>query len=168
MRLTSRVLVATAAAGAAVLAYATGATGNSGTAGTPNVVAVADEAPGFAVEDFKYPQADKILAERGFLLKRGDGHIVLAQCDSEPGLLEVFARSKDKVCFRLTGNQGYLSLELPSVYGVKGNDYNTEVTMTVETEKKSFDVAKNSWTPVGESADPNGRDHMLVEINATK
>ncbi|MGW2564038.1 hypothetical protein ACWCXB_33430 [Streptomyces sp. NPDC001514] len=165
MRLISRLLVAGAVAGAAALAWTTGATG---AADVPNAVAVADEAPGYAVEDFNYPQADKILAERGFLLKRGDGHIVLATCDSEPGLLEVWARSKDKVCFRFTGNSGYLSLELPSVYGIKGNEYTTEVNMTVADEEKSFDVAKNTWTPVGESADPDGREHMLVEIIATK
>ncbi|MCZ7456217.1 hypothetical protein [Streptomyces sp. WMMC940] len=166
MRLISRLLAAGAVAAAAVLAHATGVTG--GGTDAPAVAPVADAAPGYAVEDFNYPQADKILAEQGFLLKRGDGHIVLATCGSEPDLLEVWARSKEKVCFRFTGNKGYLSLELPSVYGIKGNDYNTDVTMTVENEEKSFKVDKNSWTPVGESADPEGREHMLVEIIASK
>lgn len=129
---------------------------------------VADEGPGYAVEDFDYPQADKILAEQGITLKRGDGHIVLADCASETGLLEVWARAKDKVCFRVTGDSGWLTLEIPSVYGVKGNDYTTQVDMTVGTEEKSFDVAKNSWTPVGESADEQGREHMLVEIRTSK
>ncbi|MGW2559767.1 hypothetical protein ACWCXB_11070 [Streptomyces sp. NPDC001514] len=129
---------------------------------------VADEAPGFAVEDFNYPQADKILAEKGITLKRGDGHIVLADCASQTGLLEVWARSKDKICFRVTGDSGWLTLEIPSVYGIKGNDYATEVDMTVGTEEKSFDVAQNTWTPVGESADPEGREHMLVEIRTSK
>ena len=117
---------------------------------------------------FNTPEADKILAEQGILLKRGDGHIVLAQCGSEPGLLEVWPRDKAKVCFRVTGNEGYLSLEIPSVYGIKGNEYTTEVTMTVGNEEKSFDVVKNGWTQVGETVDPNGRDHMLVEIIATR
>ncbi|MEU2183483.1 hypothetical protein [Streptomyces thermolilacinus] len=159
MRFTSRLLVAGAVAGAAALAVTTaGATGAA-----PSVTPVADEAPGYAVEDFNYPQADKILAEQGITLKRGDGHIVLATC-GDPALLEVWARSKEKVCFRVTGNQGYLSLEIPAVYGVRGNDYNTDVTMTVDNTEKSFEVPKNTWTPVGESADPEGRDHMLLEI----
>ncbi|WP_308439628.1 hypothetical protein [Streptomyces spinoverrucosus] len=128
---------------------------------------MADEAPGYAVEDFAYPQADKIQQERGIILKRGDGHIVLAEC-GPAGLLEVWARSQDKICFRVTGNQGYLSLEIPSVYAIKGNDYQTEVNMTVDSEEKTFEVDENAWTPVGESADPEGREHMLVEIVTSK
>ncbi|MEV6673675.1 hypothetical protein [Streptomyces sp. NPDC051162] len=31
-----------------------------------------------------------------------------------------------------------------------------------------LDINKNTWTPVGESADPQGRDHTLVEIRASK
>ncbi|CAL9291193.1 MULTISPECIES: hypothetical protein [unclassified Streptomyces] len=161
MKFISRLLVAGAVAGAAALAVTTAGATGAGTA--PSVAPVADEAPGYAVEDFNYPQADKILAEQGIKLKRGDGHIVLATC-GDPSLLEVWARSKDKICFRVTGNQGYLSLEIPAVYGIKGNDYNTDVTMSVDNTEKSFEVAKNSWTPVGESADPQGRDHMLLEI----
>jgi hypothetical protein len=169
MRLISRVLAAgVAAVGIAVLACTVGVTGTAGAADGPAVSAAADEAPAYAVEDFAYPQADTILEERGFLLKRGDGHIVLADCGSGTGLLEVWARSKDKVCFRVTGNEGYLSLELPSVYGIKGNDYQTEVNMTVGDEEVSFDVDENTWTPVGESADPDGREHMLVEIITSK
>ncbi|WP_228974868.1 hypothetical protein [Streptomyces sp. DH12] len=164
MKFISRLLVAGAVAGTAVLAITT--TGGA-TAGAPSVVPVADEAPGYAVEDFNYPQADKILAEQGIKLKRGDGHITLATC-GDPALLEVWARSKEKVCFRVTGTKGYLSLELPAVYGIKGNDYNTDVTMTVDNEEKNFDVNKNTWTPVGESADPQGRDHMLLEIITSK
>jgi hypothetical protein len=130
--------------------------------------AVAGETPGYTVEDFDYPQADKILAEQGITLKRGDGHIVLADCASQTGLLEVWARSKDKICFRVTGDSGYLTLEIPSVYGVKGNDYTTQVDMTVGTEEKSFDVAENAWTAVGESADEQGREFMLVEIRSAQ
>ncbi|MFE1200423.1 hypothetical protein ACFW5V_01875 [Streptomyces sp. NPDC058762] len=134
-----------------------------------SVEAVADAAPGYAVEDYNYPQADKILAEKNIVLKRGDGHIVLADCASETGLLEVWARSRDKICFKVTGNSGWLTLEIPSVYGVKGSaDQTAQVDMTVGSEEKSFDVAKNSFAAVGESADEQGRDYMLVEIRTAK
>ncbi|GEC08986.1 hypothetical protein SSP24_66410 [Streptomyces spinoverrucosus] len=154
-----------AAAGAMVLALTAG---GSGGADGPAVRAVADEAPGYAVEDFNYPGADRILAEQGITLKRGDGHILLADCVSDTGQLEVWARSREKVCFNVTGNSGWLTLEIPSVYAVRGNDYQTEVAMTVDDERKTFEVGQNTWTPVGESADPDGREHMLVEIRATK
>ncbi|MBG0855632.1 hypothetical protein I2W78_28250 [Streptomyces spinoverrucosus] len=148
-----------------VLAFTTD---GSGGADGPAVRAVADEAPGYTVEDFNYPGADRILAEQGITLKRGDGHILLADCVSGTGQLEVWARSSDKVCFDVTGNSGWLTLEIPAVYAVRGNDYQTQVEMTVDAEQKTFEVDQNTWTPVGESADPDGREHMLVEITATK
>ncbi|MFF4830629.1 hypothetical protein [Streptomyces sp. NPDC001315] len=163
-RLVARALGALVAGG---LAWAALASGIQGETGGP-AVAVADEAPGYAVEDFDYPQADKILAEQGIVLKRGDGHIVLADCASQTGLLEIYARSSDKVCFRVTGTSGYLTLEIPSVYAIKGNDYAAQVDMTVADEEQSYDIAKNTWTAVGESADEQGREFMLVEIRTSK
>ncbi|NUP31947.1 MAG: hypothetical protein HOU01_09540 [Streptomycetaceae bacterium] len=131
--------------------------------------AAADAAPGYAVENFDYPGADRILAEKNIVLKRGDGHITYVDCASGTGFIEVLARQQSsKVCFKVAGNSGWLSLEIPSVFSVKGNDYATRVDMTVGTEAKSFDITKNAWTPVGESADPQGREHMLVEIRSSK
>ncbi|MFF8280131.1 hypothetical protein ACF05T_29270 [Streptomyces lateritius] len=166
------VATATAAGAMAWLAIAGGA--SAGTAGgtardTAAMQAVAEEGPGFAVEDFGYPNADKILAERNIILKRGDGHIVLADCGSATDLLEVWSRKKeDRICFKVTGTRGYLALEIPSVFSIKGNNYSAQVDMTVGTEEKTFDISKNTWTPVGESADSQGRDFMLMEIRTTK
>lgn len=120
-----------------------------------------------AVEDFSYPAADQILKDRNIVLKRGDGNITLAECDSQPGLLQIWARGKDdRVCFRTTGPKGYLALELPSVYAAKGGSVTTELNTTVEKTEKSFDVPENTWTSVGESTDPTGRPYMLLEIIA--
>ncbi|WP_435810333.1 hypothetical protein [Streptomyces mirabilis] len=162
-------VAATAAAALSWLALAGGSPLTGGTDGMAQATSVADEAPGYAVEDFNYPNADKVLTEKNIKLKRGDGHITLADCATGTGQLEVYARSRtDKICFQVTGNSGWLTLEIPAVYGMKGNDYSTQVDMTTGTEEKSFDIAKNSWTGVGESADPDGRDFMLMEIRATK
>jgi hypothetical protein len=164
-------LRALGAAGVGALAWITVTTGIPGGASqqTSPTALVADGAPGYAVEDFDYPLADKILAEKKILLKRGDGHITLADCASGTGLLEIMARDKaDKICFKVVGNSGWLTLEIPAVYAIKGNDYTTAVDMTVGTEEKSFDITKNSWTAVGEAADAEGRDHMLVEIRSSK
>lgn len=57
---------------------------------------------------------------------------------------------------------------MPSVYTMRGNDYTTQVDMTVDDEEKSFDLEKNTWTAVGQSADEQGREHMLVEIRSVK
>ncbi|MFB7604906.1 hypothetical protein [Streptomyces gardneri] len=129
---------------------------------------VAEEGPGYAIEDFAYPNADKILTDRGITLKRGDGHIELADCASATDLLEVWSRANDKICFRVTGTTGYLTLEIPAVFAVRGNSFATQVDMTTGTEEKTFDVSRNAWTPVGESADDQGRDFMLMEIRTSR
>ncbi|MFJ7272001.1 hypothetical protein ACIQV3_36095 [Streptomyces sp. NPDC099050] len=130
--------------------------------------AIADEGPGYAVEDFGYPDADKILTEQGITLKRGDGHILLADCASGTDLLQVMSRERGEVvCFRVTGTSGYLALEIPAVHAVKGNNYETQIDMTAGADSKTFDIAKNKWTGVGESADAEGRDFMLMEIRTT-
>ncbi|WP_028815345.1 hypothetical protein [Streptomyces flavidovirens] len=165
-----RTLTTAAAAGALAWAALTGGSADAPAEGdgATSIEAIANEAPGYAIEDFNYPHADKIFAEQGIKLKRGDGHIVLADCASGTGLLEISARGKPKICFRVTGDSGWLTLEIPAVNGIKGNDYTTQVDMTVGDEEKTYDINKNSWTPVGETADPQGRDHVLVEIRTTK
>ncbi|MCX4734244.1 hypothetical protein [Streptomyces sp. NBC_01363] len=167
-RLARRALGAAAVGALAWIAATTGIPGVVSQQTGPTAL-VAGDAPGSAVEDFSYPLADKILAERNIVLKRGDGHITLADCAGGTGLLEILARDRtDKICFKVVGDSGWLALELPAVYAIKGNDYTTAVDMTVGTEEKSFDIAKNTWTSVGETADPEGRDHMLVEIRSSK
>ena len=166
-RLIGTTVASALAAGAVWLAGTAATSATSGTSADTST-AVADEAPGYAVEDFNYPGADKILADQGITLKRGDGHITLATCATGTGQLEVWARSSDKICFDVTGNSGYLTLEIPSVYGIKGNDYATEATMTVDTETTTYDITQNAWTAVGESADPEGREFMLVELKTSK
>ncbi|MFB7272578.1 hypothetical protein [Streptomyces sp. NPDC056244] len=154
-----------------VLAWAAVAAGAAGGShpGAGTTVSVADDAPAYAVEDFNYPEADEILAEQGLVLKRGDGHITLADCAGGTGLIQIMARKEAEIiCFRVVGNSGWLTMEIPAVFTVKGNDYDTEIDMTVGTEKKSFDILKNTWTAVGESAEEQGRDHMLVEIRTAK
>ncbi|MGQ4423810.1 hypothetical protein ACN6LL_006003 [Streptomyces violaceoruber] len=143
--------------------------GSSPDAAARTAVPAADEAPGYAVEDFNYPQADQIFAEKGIRLKRGDGHIVLADCKSGTNQLEVWSyESVEAICFNVSGKSGWLTLEIPSVFGIRGNDFNTQVDMTTEGEEKSFDVEKNLWTAVGQTTDEEGRDFALLEIRTSK
>ncbi|SCD89304.1 hypothetical protein GA0115251_12782 [Streptomyces sp. TverLS-915] len=166
-RVMVRILGTAAASALAAFAVITGV--HAVPAELTGTVSAADDTPGYAVEDFAYPQADKILAEKGLVLKRGDGHITLADCASGTGQLELLARNKgDKLCFDVVGNEGFLTMEIPAVYSVRGNDYSTTVDMTVGDEEKSFPITENTWTPVGESADPENRDFLLVEIRTSK
>ncbi|MGC9500867.1 hypothetical protein [Streptomyces sp. WG7] len=159
-----RILGAAATAGA--LTWAVLAQGGADAAAGPSTEAVADTAPGYAIEDYNYPGADKILAERNIVLKRGDGHIVLADCASGDNLLQFLARDQEDVCFRVTADEGWLTLELPAVHGVKTDDSaNTHLEMTAEGDQVEYDIPADTWEGVGESVD--GRDHVLVEIRVT-
>ncbi|MER8073416.1 hypothetical protein ABTZ59_34745 [Streptomyces sp. NPDC094034] len=164
-----RTLAVATAAGALAWAALSGALTGVAPSQTDATSTVADGAPGYAVEDFNYPNADKILAEQNIVLKRGDGHITLVDCASGTGFIEVLGRRHaSKVCFKVVGNSGWLTLEIPAVYSMRGNDYTTQVDMTVGAEERSFDLEKNTWTAVGESDDEQSRQHMLVEIRSAK
>jgi hypothetical protein len=132
----------------------------------------ADELPSHAVEDFNYPGADRILAERGIELKRGDGHIVLVDCSGE-NLLRVSARGQDNqaVCFRVTGNSGWLTLELPAAFLVWTNSYgNTHLKLEADSgDTQSYDVGPNDLQSIGESdPDSGGQEFALLEIRVTR
>jgi hypothetical protein len=131
-----------------------------------------DELPPHAVEDFNYPGADRILAERGIELKRGDGHIVLADCAGQ-NLLRISARGQanQAACFRVTGNEGWLTLELPGAFLVRTNNYgNTHLELAADSgDTQSFDLGPNGIQSVGE-ADPEsgGQEFTLLEIRMTR
>lgn len=169
-RRTAGVCVAVAACITALVAATNAIPQDSAPNPSHATVTVADDQPGYAVEDYLYPNADKIKEETGIVLKRGDGHITLATCDSATGLLEVWSRTKDRVCFRTVGTSGYLSLEIPSVFAVKGSAAHTaDVTLTAaENASQEVEVPKDTWTPVGEATDPQTREFALVEIRTSK
>ncbi|MGW2254570.1 RICIN domain-containing protein [Kitasatospora sp. NPDC001660] len=133
----------------------------------PAVTASAAEAVAPAVvEDYSYPGAAQVLADHNITLKAGDGHVVLADCASGPGLVQLFSRSANpsEVCFRITGPTGYLALEIPSVYNIKGDDHSVKATLNTAGKVTTLDVPKNAWTPVGESV---GDSTTLLELTAT-
>ncbi|WP_326661382.1 hypothetical protein [Streptomyces sp. NBC_00385] len=159
-----RILGAATAAGA--LAWAVLAQGGAGAASQSSTETVAEAAPGYAVEDYNYPNADKIQAEQNIVLKRGDGHVVLADCAAGGNLLQFLARDHADVCFKVTADEGFLTLELPAVHGVKTDDsVNTHLEMTAEGDQVEYDIPADTWKGVGESVD--GREHVLVEIRVT-
>ncbi|CAM5319753.1 hypothetical protein [Streptomyces abikoensis] len=166
----ARRIFATGAAAAACAAALFAATASAQDSAPRLPVTVADSRPGYVTEDFNYPGAEKIKQEKGITLKRGDGHIVLADCSSATGLMEVWSRKNEKICFRTTGTSGYLTLEIPSVFAVKGSaEHSADVSLTApEATQQEIKVAKGNWTSVGESTDPQTRAFTLVEIRTSK
>ncbi|MFD0401180.1 trypsin-like serine protease [Kitasatospora sp. NPDC127121] len=131
----------------------------------PIPATAADAAPPSTVEGFAYPDAAKVYTDRNITLKSGDGHIVLADCASGPGLVHVLSRAANpsEVCFRITGPTGYLAVEIPKVYDIRGDDHSVKATLNTAGNVTSFDVPKNVWTPVGESV---GEATTLLELTS--
>jgi hypothetical protein len=118
-------------------------------------------------ENYDYPAAEKILQERGIRLRKGDGHILLVDCNGGTGLAEVWSR-KGRFCFRITETVGTLTLDLPEVYLIKGGSQHTiEATVTVDGTVKTVPVPTNTWTSVGEGADPKSGPATLLEFRAS-
>lgn len=124
----------------------------------------ADEPPPL-VEDYAYPGADQIFAERGITLLKGDGHILLADCAaSATGQIALrSSQHADPICFKVTGATGWLSMSIPEVYSVKGDGHSAEATLTTDegaTTSKT-PITKNAWTPINA-----GDGATLLELKA--
>ncbi|GAA3972216.1 hypothetical protein GCM10022384_23760 [Streptomyces marokkonensis] len=140
----------------------------TGAQATPRAADQAADVAGipYAVEDFNYPGADRILEERGITLKRGDGHITLVPCTDTWNIKIESRLDNGGYCFRATTGSGYLSLELPDAYGVWTEDRPVEATLTAEGRETVVKVPSNEYQPVGESGD-TGLRSVLVELRVT-
>ncbi|MEU1823800.1 hypothetical protein ABZ502_15410 [Streptomyces abikoensis] len=126
------------------------------------------ETPPYAVEDLAYPNADAIFKEKGITLRQGDGHIMLADCAVSTDIQVMTTQSKDfKYCFKVTGKSGFVTLEIPSVYGVQTEDHPVKATVkAADGPAQSVDVPKGQLKGVGEGV-PGGQPTVLVELRVT-
>jgi hypothetical protein len=46
--------------------------------------------------------------------------------------------------------------------------HQTDVKLTADGSEQNISVAPNEWKGVGEAADPERRDHVLVEISISE
>ncbi|WP_232788894.1 hypothetical protein [Streptomyces odonnellii] len=167
MILRARKFLLTAAVGAVValfgipLAFAVDATGEQ-----------ADDIPPTAVEFFGYPGAERILATKGIKLVKGDGHILLAECDQAPGQIKVLTVGDDSVgrddtyCFEATARTGYLTLELPRVFALETGEHPISADLTANGATTTVEVPEDGFEPVGEGT-VGGARSVLVEIRVT-
>jgi hypothetical protein len=131
------------------------------------MVGVSQAAPGEGldslVEDFAYPDRDKLLAEKGLKLISGDGNITLADCASgDSGLVRINSRDSGNMCFAVSGPVGYLALEIQRTYLAKADTradvmatVRTENTRTNETKVEEVGLEPDTWKSLGEGLDPD-------------
>jgi hypothetical protein len=172
MRSLTRIIGIVTVGVAAVLtgASATGAA-TTGAVSPPAAAPAAVDVQPSIVEDYSYPGADQILKDRGLNLISGDGHLMLVACGST-GLIEVRASNPSDpssdpghYCFTVTGPTGYLKLNLPNAYQVKGDNHAVQATITVKGATTTVPINKNSWTGIGLGS--GGQDPAtLLELKA--
>jgi hypothetical protein len=141
-----------------VIAAPAGAT--SGTA--------ADDTPPPIVETYDYPGAAQIFAERNITLLKGDGHVLLVDCASGGDLIVVqsYKIKGGDACFRVTGTPGYVTMQIPETYFIKGDTHTAKATLTAKSTTETVNIVQGQWTPVGESL-PNHDPAALLEIRVT-
>lgn len=112
--------------------------------------AAADEMP-YTIEDFGYPDAAKIEAERAIALKRGDGNILLQACDGTQDIT-VNTRSGEKdYCFDVKAKPGYLTLSVPKAWGIWTGDAPVKSTIEAGGQTTVIDAPANDFTSFGEA-----------------
>ncbi|MEU9402972.1 hypothetical protein [Streptomyces sp. SID4985] len=128
--------------------------------------------PPYAVEDFAYPGADAIKVQKGIELKRGDGHIVLVDCDPAADQIRVLTVKdssvgrQDTYCFKATAKSGFLTMQLPRVFGLEAADHPISADLTAAGTTTTVDVEKDGFKSVGEGT-VGGAQSVLVEIRVT-
>ncbi|WP_372407415.1 hypothetical protein [Streptomyces luteireticuli] len=127
------------------------------------------------METFEYPNAAKILKERGITLHKGDGHILLADCGLTQDIVVLSTRidepnpDRGRYCFKVTGTgrSGYLSLEIPKVISISTGDYLVRANVTADGRTTTVDVPRNETKPVGQGTNPPGSPAVLVDLRVT-
>ncbi|WP_406632115.1 tachylectin-related carbohydrate-binding protein [Amycolatopsis sp. WGS_07] len=138
--------------------------------GNPGLAAAETAGQSPAIEDYAYPGADKILAEQGIRLKTGNGNIQLVVCGDRTDVIRVVSNrdnARETFCFESRGPKGYLSLEIPATFLAKGDGNAVEMTLTNKGKSQTVPIGKDTWTKLGESADPDNGPATLVEIKTT-
>jgi hypothetical protein len=136
-----------------------------------------------SIEDYSYPNADRYLADKNVKLVSGDGRIVIAECDDPPqgdiGVIKVYTSDPSinhggLVCFKVLSSTGQLTMEVPSVFEIRGDGQRSgtghEMTATVTPEdgpKKTVELDPDGSIQVGIGTTPPGPPDTLLELKVT-
>lgn len=131
-----------------------------------------DDSLSFTAETFAYPNAAKILKERGIILRKGDGHIILADCSASRDIEVLSTRTDEpnpdrgRFCFKVTGTgkAGYLALEIPKVHHLSTGDFAIHASLTADGKTQEVSVPKYDDASVGEGTKVPGSPTVLVEL----
>ena len=124
------------------------------------------------VEDFAYPGAEAILAEHGLTVFKGDGHIAVVSSGEPcaPGLIQVETMPDvepylDYFCFGTSGARGFLTLEVPNTFLLRGGDKPVAATAKLPGEAlETYAVPANTSVAVDPGEGAESPQAILVEL----
>ncbi|MFJ9952121.1 hypothetical protein [Kitasatospora sp. NPDC091207] len=151
-------------AAVAAPALASGASPTSAPASAAAASADPDLQPP-AVEDFAYPGAAEILQERNIKIIRGNGFLLLADCNPAAQQIKVYTTNGD-ACFQATGPGGFLTMEIPRVFALEAADHPISANLTAAGATQNVTVAQGGYKSVGEGTIGGSRS-TLVELRIT-
>lgn len=128
------------------------------------------------VEDFAHPRADAVLADHGLKVFKGDGRISFVTSRGyEEGPCAAGQIQVERMfdvepygkyfCFQTSGNQGYLTLEVPNTFLLRGGD--KPITATAELPggtEKTYNVAAGQAVAVEPGEGATMPQAVLVEL----
>jgi hypothetical protein len=130
------------------------------------------------VEDFTHPGADQILAQHGLKVFKGDGHIMFvtshtydeSQCVA--GQIQVekqldVAPFGIYYCFKSVGTTGFLTLEVPGTFGVRGGDKAIQAKAELPDGEKTYQIAPNNFVAISPGTGDEIPQAVLVELRLT-
>lgn len=123
----------------------------------------ADEMP-WIVEDYSYPGAAEIEATRGIKLIKGDGGIVLADCDGDTDLISVESIGREWFCFQARRDNGWLSLRLDRVFLIGAGGQDVSAKVVANGTEQDVQIPEGELRPIG-IGDPNYG--VLLELRTT-
>ncbi|WFE38710.1 hypothetical protein [Micromonospora sp. WMMD998] len=140
----------------------------------PATMSAAADTPPSLEEDFNYPGADKILADHGIKLFKGDGHIMWTATrpidDDQPCAVgEIQVEQIPDVsgfyhCFKVLGASGYLTLEIPGTFGIRAGNETVEATAKLPDGDKKFTIPPNRPVPIDPGDGGSLPQAILVEL----
>ena len=154
------------AAGAATLFGGAAVAANADA--NPSTGTVASDSSSSLVETFDYPDSANVATQRGILLKKGDGHLVLTDCVTGGDFIQVRSRNRDPFCFKATAPTAWVTLELSDAFLVFSDSKHTTVAdYTVNGVSDSATVAPGAAQGIGEGGNPNGSSAVLLKLTAS-
>lgn len=158
-----------------LLGSAAGAAQLPPSGGGGSAAAQAADAPTSVVEDFTHPGAEQILADHDLKVFRGDGHIVFvtsrtfAEGQCPTGQIQVEKQMDVEpygtyYCFRTFGTQGFLTLEVPGTFGVRGGDKPIVATAELPSGVQEYAVPANGFVAIGPGDGSELPQGILVEL----